>query len=163
VTTTGLAPLLQELYRERMALYLRHVKGAEPVSDYEFNNTYQYVIAREETHLGWIRSALTELGAEVPASFPSIDVPGTGTGAARQRAIFEEDARNAQAFVDRWRPRLEGMVNKRHEGMLRVILGETLEHKRFFEQALAGRLDLLGRRPASASTGGGVLPTRWVE
>ena len=26
------------------------------------------------------------------------------------------------------------------------MLGETLEQKRFFEQALAGRLDMLGRR-----------------
>ena len=41
--------------------------------------------------------------------------------------------------------------------MLHVILGETLEHKRFFEQALAGRTDLLGRRADGAGTGGGVL------
>ena len=38
------------------------------------------------------------------------------------------------------------MTNARHRGMLRVILGETLEQKRFFEQGLAGRTDLLGRR-----------------
>ena len=38
------------------------------------------------------------------------------------------------------------MTNARHAKMLRVILGETLEQKRFFEQALAGRTDLLGKR-----------------
>ena len=55
------------------------------------------------------------------------------------------------------------MPNARHRSLLRVILGETLEHKRFFEQALAGRTDLLGRRADGAGTGGGVLPTRWIE
>ena len=40
--------------------------------------------------------------------------------------------------------------------MLNVILGETLEHKRFFDLALAGRTDLLGRRADGAGTGGGV-------
>jgi hypothetical protein len=46
--------------------------------------------------------------------------------------------------------------------MLNVILGETEEHRRFFDLALAGRADLLGRRADGAGTGGGVLPTRWV-
>ena len=55
------------------------------------------------------------------------------------------------------------MTNARHRTMLRVILGETLEQKRFFDQALAGRTDLLGRRADGAGTEGGVLPTRWVE
>ena len=32
-------------------LLLRHVDGATLVADYDFNNTYQYVIAREETHV----------------------------------------------------------------------------------------------------------------
>ena len=45
------------------------------------------------------------------------------------------------------------MPNARHRSMLRVILGETLEHKRFFDQALAGRTDLLGRRADGAGTG----------
>jgi hypothetical protein len=46
--------------------------------------------------------------------------------------------------------------------MLHVILGEVAEHKRFFDLALAGRTDLLGRRADGAGTGGGVLATRWV-
>ena len=48
--------------------------------------------------------------------------------------------------------------------MLRVILGEVLEQKRFFEQALAGRVDLLGQRGgAPRPARGEVLPTRWIE
>ncbi|MBA2602088.1 MAG: hypothetical protein H0U94_00740 [Acidobacteria bacterium] len=46
--------------------------------------------------------------------------------------------------------------------MLRVILGEIVEQQRFFDLALAGRTDLLGRRADGAGTGGGVMPTRWV-
>jgi hypothetical protein len=67
------------------------------------------------------------------------------------------------AFVDNWRPRVAALSHARHRTMLNVILGETLEHKRFFEQAVAGRADLLGRRAEGAGTGGGVLPTRWIE
>jgi hypothetical protein len=48
--------------------------------------------------------------------------------------------------------------------MLRVILGETLEQKRFFDQALAGRTDLLGRRGEEVGPRvGEVLSTRWIE
>ncbi len=89
---------------------------------------------------------------------------GAGDKAAAQRAVFEEDARGAQTFVDRWRPRVDAMTNARHRGMLRVVLGETLEQKRFFEQALAGRNDLLGRRTADVGERvGSVMPTRWIE
>ena len=78
--------------------------------------------------------------------------------------MLEEDARDARAFVDRWRPRVDAMVNARHALMLRVILGEVLEHRRFFEQALAGRTDLLGRREVAVGpVVGKVLPTRWIE
>jgi hypothetical protein len=65
--------------------------------------------------------------------------------------------------VDRWRGRVESVTNARHRGMLRVILGETLEQKRFFDQALSGRHDLLGRRADGAGTGHGVMADRWVE
>jgi hypothetical protein len=56
------------------------------------------------------------------------------------------------------------MTNARHRGMLRVILGETREQQRFFEQALAGRTDLLGRRAGvDGEAIGEVLPARWIE
>jgi hypothetical protein len=77
---------------------------------------------------------------------------------------MERDALEAQAFVDRWRPRVDTMSNARHRKMLNVILGEALEQKRFFEQALAGRHDLLGRRTEDVGPlVGKVLPTRWIE
>ena len=78
--------------------------------------------------------------------------------------IFAEDARAATAFVERWRPRVDAMKHARHRGMLGVILGETLEQQRFFEQALAGRTDLLGERTEKVGQRvGEVLPTRWIE
>jgi hypothetical protein len=80
------------------------------------------------------------------------------------RDVMDEDARDAQAFVDRWSPRVDRMPNARHAKMLRVVLGEVLEAKRFFEQALAGRTDLLGRRGASLGPShGDVLASRWIE
>jgi hypothetical protein len=56
------------------------------------------------------------------------------------------------------------MSNARHAKMLRVVLGEVLEQKRFFEQAAAGRVDLLGRRQLNLEPARGeVLPGRWIE
>ncbi len=56
------------------------------------------------------------------------------------------------------------MTNARQRGMLRVVLGETLEQKRFFEQARAGQTDLLGCRSQRVGPRiGSVLPTRWIE
>jgi hypothetical protein len=149
--------LLQDFYRDRLALMNRHVEGARIVADYEFNNTYQYVIAREEVHVSWLRAAITDLGGQAPTDIKNFTVPGG------QGAVLEDDVRQAQAFVDRWRERVEQMSNARHRTMLKVMLGEILEHKRFFEQANAGREDLLGRRMPGASTGDGVLPTRWIS
>jgi hypothetical protein len=79
--------------------------------------------------------------------------------------LVGEDAREAQSFVERWRPRVADLEQARHRTMLQVILGETLEHKRFFDQMGAGRLDLLGRRsngPGSPGTGDGVMDVRWL-
>ena len=42
-----LQQLLTDLAAERVALIERHEAGARVVSHYDFNNTYQYVIARE--------------------------------------------------------------------------------------------------------------------
>lgn len=157
-----LISLLQELYRDKLALRQRHEAGARLVSNYDFNNTYQYVIAREDTHLSWLRSSIEELGGSLPEA-PPPDVPkGSGQG-DRLRAILADDSRRAQEFVDRWTAPAAGMSHARHQKMVGIILGETLEHKRFFDHALNGRQDLLGRRTGGKSTGGGVLPVRWVE
>ncbi|HZP65775.1 MAG TPA: hypothetical protein VFB32_05650, partial [Rudaea sp.] len=160
---TDLLPLLQEFYREKLALVLQHEASARVVGQYDANNTYQYIINREEVQLSWLATAITGLDGAVPEA-PAPDGSTAGKGSDAARAAFDRDARDMQAFVDRWRPRVEAMTNARHRGMLRVILGETLEQKRFFEQALAGRTDLLGKRAEQVGPAiGAVLPTRWVE
>jgi hypothetical protein len=114
--------------------------------------------------LSWLAVAIAELGGTVGEAAPAAPRTVSGKGEQAARSLFEEDARDAQAFVDAWRPRVETMRNARQRGMLRVILGETLEQKRFFEQARAGRTDLLGRREKTlAPAHGEVLRTRWVE
>jgi hypothetical protein len=159
-----LLTLLAEFYEEKLGALLRHQAGAMGVAQYDVNNTYQYIIAREEVQLSWVGAAIADLGGSPPASGPVPDRRAKGRGKDAGRPIAEEDAREAQAFVDRWRPRVEAMTHARHRGMLRVILGETLEQKRFFEQAAAGRTDLLGRRSEHAEPPAGeVLPVRWIE
>jgi hypothetical protein len=156
--------LLQEIYRDRLTLFHRHVEGAKRVADYEFNNTYQYVIGREEIQLQWIRDAVQDMGGVVPTEVTNpLALPQAGKGAAAERAIFDDDATQMKAFVDRWRPRLGSVNNARHRKMLELMLGEMLEQLRFFQQAVAGQDDLLGRRMPGASTGDGVLAVRWME
>ncbi len=157
-----LRQLLREFYREKSALRQRHVAAARFVVDYDFNNAYQYVINREDVHLTWVHDAIKDHGGtEEDAPEPPIQASGKKEDA--QARVIREDRDQAQAFVDRWRDRVEHMTNARLRTMLRVVLGETLEQKRFFEQALAGRTDLLGRRADGAGTTGVVLPTRWVN
>ena len=160
---TELLPLLQEFHRDKLELLLRHEAGARLIPQYDVNNTYQYIVNRDEVQLTWLETAIAELGGAVhPQSEPQRSIPGKGPEVARR--VIEEDARDSQAFVDRWRPRVEAMANARHARMLGLVLGETLEQKRFFEQALAGRTDLLGRRGASLGPSHGeVLPSRWIE
>jgi hypothetical protein len=162
VKATELLALLRDFYRNKLAIRQRHVAAARHVTHYDFNNTYQYVIAREDVQLNWLRDAITDMGGVLEeVGEPQISASGTAAEAQAELLVTDRDA--AQAFVDAWRPRLEAMPNARHRSLLRVILGETLEHKRFFEQALSGRTDLLGRRADGAGTGGGVMATRWVE
>ena len=79
------------------------------------------------------------------------------------RGILEDDARRLASFVERWRDRVAAMTHARHRIMLDVILGESREHQRFFEQAAAGIEDVLGRRTGGVPRQGAVLPTRWME
>jgi hypothetical protein len=161
---TDLEQTLQAFYREKLAALMSHQAAARFVRQYDINNTYQYIINREETQLSWLAAAITTLGGTVETAAPEPRRQPAGTGARANDSLFEEDAREAQAFVDRWRPRVEAVTNARHRGMLRVILGEVLEQKRFFEQARAGQLDLLGRRGSDVGPRvGEVLPERWIE
>ena len=152
--------LLSEFYTDKLASVLQHQANARLVSQYDANNTYQYVINREEVQLSWLAKAIADGGGTVPDTAPAPQTP-KGKDA---RVLFEEDVRAAQAFLDRWRPRVEALDHARHRAMLRVILGETREQQRFFEQALAGRTDLLGRRTSAGDPARGeVLPARWIE
>ena len=160
---TDMRAVLEEFYREKLAMLLRHQAGSRLIRQYDQNNTYQYIVNRDETQLSWVGKAIEELGGTlVDDAEPVRNATGKPVDAARH--IMDEDGRDAQAFVDRWRPRITHMTNARHAKMLAVILGEVLEQKRFFEQALAGRTDLLGRRADVLEPSyGEVLPTRWIE
>ena len=160
MNATQLLAFLTEFYRDKMAMRQRHIAAARLVSDYDFNNTYQYVIAREDLQLNWLRDAVTDMGGS-PPDVPEPTISANGKGA--QASILQEDRASAQSFLDKWQPRVADISHARHRTMLKVILGETAEHRRFFEQAIAGRSDLLGRRADGAGTGGGVMPSRWVE
>jgi len=170
VNSADLSRVLSEFHKDKLTLRQRHVAVAKQVSDYDANNTYQYVIAREDMHVSWVRDAILDAsdqtndvaaGQAEDAAEPVMAV--SGKGAESQSAVMAQDRDAAQAFVDKWRPRVAALSHARHRTMLNVIVGETLEHKRFFDQAVAGRTDLLGRRPEGEGTGGGVLPVRWIE
>jgi hypothetical protein len=163
-----LQQLLTEFAAERLALLQRHEASARAVSHYDFNNTYQYVINREETHLGWLQAALEDFGAALPAASAALPTPEAPRRAKKIepsmfRGILDDDARALGSFVERWRPRLARMTHARHRNVLDVICGESLEHKRLFDQAAAGFEDLLGRRTGGVPRQGSVLSTRWLE
>ena len=154
--------LLREFYRDKLALRERHAAAARHITDYEINNAYQYVIAREDVQIRWLHDAIIDMGG-TPDEVHEPEVRAEGKGVARQNALLAQDRDMGRAMVDKWTARLDAVPNARHRSMLRVILGETIEHQRMFEQALGGRTDVLGRRADGAGTKGAVLPTRWVE
>jgi hypothetical protein len=164
VKPADLLAILRDFHREKLTLRQRHVAVAKQISQYDANNTYQYVINREDLHLSWLDAAIAELDGSTEA-VPEPALPKLG----RKESFFpmvQQDAKEADGFVARWRPRLDGLSNARHRNMLKLILGETLEQKRFFDQIAAGRTDQLGRRsngPGSPGTGDGVIDVRWLE
>jgi hypothetical protein len=154
---------LEAFYRDALARVVRHEAHARLIRQYDANNTYQYIINRDETHLSWLSSAISELGGRV-----NDDVGPQGkdesTSARDTPQLIQSDVQDAAAFVGSWRPRVAAMPNARHAKMLSVILGEVLEQQRFFEQAAAGRTDLLGRRGEQLEPASGeVLASRWIE
>ena len=64
---TDLLPLLQEFHREKLAMLLQHQAGSRLIGQYDANNTYQYIINREDVQLTWVARAIEELGGAVPA------------------------------------------------------------------------------------------------
>jgi hypothetical protein len=158
VTPSDLAPLLAECYTDRLALLQRHVASAVHVGDYDVNNAYQYIVAREEMHVLWVHKAILDVGGTVPAAAAE---PTTPAGSVRD--VAAADAAASQAFVTAWTPRVATVVHARHRKMLQVILGEVLEHQRLFAQAGEGRTDVIGIPVAGTTRTGAVLGTRWVE
>ena len=144
----------------------RHVAVARLSATTTFNNTYQYVIAREDVHLSWLDAALAELDGKPPDVAPS----RARRRSAARRAPCRSSPRTRRrpsAFVDALARRgCRRSPTPAYRSMMQVILGETLEQKRFFDQMLAGQDDLLGRRsngPGSPGTGDGVMAVRWIE
>jgi hypothetical protein len=159
--SNDLLATLRELHRDKLTPRERHVAVARHIDHYDFNNTYQYAINREDLHLSWLEAALRELDG-TPDEVPEAQVPSPG-----KKGMFgplaQEDAAGAEAFVAKWRPRVAGISNVRHAKMVDVILGETLEHRRFFAQIAQGNEQVLGIRMPGAGTGHGVMGVRWVE
>lgn len=163
-TQQSLTDVLRAFHRDKLTQRQRHVAVARQIDNYAFNNTYQNVISRDDVHLTWLESAIVELGG-VPDSVDEPQLPARGKKESFL-PLVADDAREAEALVGRWRPRLDEVGNARHRNMLNVILGETLEHRRFFSQIGEGREDVLGRRsngPGRDGTGDGVLPVRWID
>ena len=163
-----LKKFLTDFSGERLALLQRHEAAARVVSHYDFNNTYQYVIAREETHLEWLGKALADFGTALPKAPAALPVPavakmGKKVEPGAFKAILDDDVRTLGAFVEKWRPKVDALTHARHRTMLGVVMGESLEHQRLFAQAAAGFEDLLGKRTGGVARVGGVLPARWQE
>jgi len=159
--SSDLLATLQELHRDKLAMRERHVAVAQHIDHYDFNNTYQYAINREDVHLAWLETAIRELGG-APAEPVDVQVASPGKKGSFA-GLVQEDANAAEAFVAKWRPRVAGISNVRHAKMVTVILGETLEHRRFFAQIAQGNEAVLGLRMPGAGTGHGVLGVRWLE
>lgn len=162
-TTSDLCDLLRAFLIERTGLLLRHEGVAVLMPDYDINNAYQYIIAREQNHLSWLQHALLDQGAALPDDPSTAPVSAVGKGDDAWKALAAEDARLNARFVETWRPKVETVTHARHRGLLRVILGEMLEHKRLFDQAADGRRDLIGTSLAINDHSGVVLGARWVE
>jgi hypothetical protein len=162
VTPPELQQLLRDFYLDRLALLMRHEAAARLIGDYDVNNAYQYTISREETHISWLQHALVDLGGQIPADPSAPNVTTSRKGDQAVADLAGEDARLNQQFVDRWREKIEHVTNARHQGMLRVILGEMLEHKRIFDQSSEGRRDIIGKAMDIHERRGQVLGSRWV-
>lgn len=158
MTPTHLASWLRDFYVERLALLEQHVVSARGVGDYDVNNAYQNVVARDETHVYWVHQALLDVGGTVPAPAGGVSA-STATG----RGLAAADAAANQAFVAKWTPKVEEVTHARHRKMLLVVLGEMQEHQRLFQQAAEGRIDIVGVPMAGTVRTGTVLGTRWVE
>ena len=65
-TSSGTVELLIEFYREKLQQLLEHQAHARHVSQYDANNTYQYIVNREDVQLTWLAKAIADGGGAVP-------------------------------------------------------------------------------------------------
>ena len=155
-----LAELIRDFYLERVSQLMRHEDVARVITDYDINNAYQNIIAREQTHLSWLQHALLDLGAQL------VGDPARGAAPAAKgdawKSLSADDARGNAQFVEKWRARIDQVSDARHKGMLKVILGEMLEHKRLFDQAAAGNKNLIGTSLEINDHSGDVMSERFV-
>src|SRR5258705_7007325 len=109
--SSDLQTLLTEFAAERVALIERHEASARAVSHYDFNNTYQYVINREETHLSWLQTALAEYHAVIPpagsAALPAPETPRTSKKFEASAILgpLWDEAGHPSTFVSKLCPR----------------------------------------------------------
>src|SRR5262249_43532473 len=66
VASTVTIELLIEFYREKFNQLLQHQAHARQVTQYDANNTYQYIINREDVQLTWLAKAIADGGGAVP-------------------------------------------------------------------------------------------------
>ena len=64
--TPRTARQLVDAFGEKAALRRRHEAVARLAGQYDLNNTYQYVIAREDQHLAWLAAAIADSGGDGP-------------------------------------------------------------------------------------------------
>ena len=65
----------------------RHAASARFVANYDFNNTYQYVINREDVQLQWLRDAIADLGGAVD-DVPQPELAPAAKGADAQTVVI---------------------------------------------------------------------------
>ena len=117
---TDLLGLLQEFYRDKLTMLPAASGGgaAGRAVRREQHLPIHHQPRRRAAHLGG--EGDRGAGRHRARCRPRRSAKPQGKAAAAALAVIEEDGRDAQAFVDRWRPRIELMANARHAKMLRV-------------------------------------------
>ena len=99
VTAGELLDFITAFYGDKLTLRNRHVAAARHVADYNFNNTYQYVINRDDMHVRWLQDAIVDLG-------------GTPEEQPRPGPLAAGQARGSTALGHDRGPRCRGKVRR---------------------------------------------------
>ncbi len=135
VSDPTLAELIRDFYLERVSLLMRH----EDVGAARHRLRHQQRLPVHHRPRGDAPVVAAARAARPAARRSSTTRPRTALAAPGKgdawKSLAADDARANAQFVEKWRPKVEIVTNARHKGMLKVILGEMLEHKRLFDQA----------------------------